>query len=202
MYLSSAVNHTCVTEEEFQELVESVVAASSLGMNPLADDPGDANIHWSIPNAIFFSCSVITTIGEPFLSSTRLDRHMAYNNFWAAVSPPPSVSHFYPRQDYRHMAITFQLQCHHRDRWAISILDTWDAIDAWHNNVNITSKLCRRPCRIIITVCGIPNSQCYWWNLLVSVWNQAGPLFTKKTRHTGFGIPIINLRRSDDHLRF
>ena len=123
MYLSSAVNHTCVTEEEFQELVESVVAASSLSMNPLADDPGDANIHWSIPNAIFFSCSVITTIGEPFLSSTRLDRHMAYNNFWAAVSPPPWVSHFYPRQDYRHMAITFQLQCHHRDRWAISILD-------------------------------------------------------------------------------
>ena len=30
----------------------------------------------------------------------------------------------------------------------------------------------------------------------------SGPLFTKKTRLTGIGIHIINLRRSDDRLRF
>ena len=64
-------NNTCVTAEEFQQLIERLLTANSVGMNLLEDSDG-RYIHWDIPNAIFFSSSVITTIGEPYPSWTRL----------------------------------------------------------------------------------------------------------------------------------
>ena len=57
-----SVNYSCVSEEELKLLVGVIIKAYSQGIIP--SNTSDDGLNWDLANSIFFSSTVITTIGR------------------------------------------------------------------------------------------------------------------------------------------
>ncbi len=58
------MNHSCVSDEKFQQLVNVIITAYKNGYIVTNDTDEDNESIWSYYNSIFFSATIVTTIGK------------------------------------------------------------------------------------------------------------------------------------------
>lgn len=59
-----SANHSCVSDEKFQQLVKVIITAYKNGYIVTNDTEEDHESTWSYYNSIFFSATIVTTIGK------------------------------------------------------------------------------------------------------------------------------------------
>jgi hypothetical protein len=61
---------SCLSDDDLEKLIEEVVRASNRGVSAARNVSGEPN--WSFGQSLFFSSTVVTTIGNYFVLSTAV----------------------------------------------------------------------------------------------------------------------------------
>jgi hypothetical protein len=74
-----------LSDDDLEKLIEEVVKASNRGVSAARNASGEPN--WSFGQSLFFSSTVVTTIGKNFISTCR-------NNLKTVSFRPVEVSNY------------------------------------------------------------------------------------------------------------